>query len=143
MKILIINGPNLNLLGRRNPDLYGYKTFEEELAEFRATFPDVEIEYFQSNHEGAIIDELHRAGFDSDYTGIVINPGAYSHYSYAIADAIEAIPCMVIEVHISNIFEREEFRHTSVTARHAYAMIAGADRFGYNLAIQKIIEFHS
>lgn len=140
MKIGIINGPNLNLLGRRNPEIYGAETFEETLAQLKAVFPDVEIEYFQSNSEGCIIDALHSMGYDPDFRGIVINPGAYAHYSHAIADAVEAVPAKVVEVHISNIHSREEFRRTSVTARAATALIAGCGRKGYELAIRYLTE---
>lgn len=133
--LAIINGPNLNLLGRRQPEIYGTKTFDETLAEIRADFADTRIEYFQSNSEGDLIDALHRLGYDPDCGGIALNPGAYAHYSIAIADAIEAIPAPVVEVHISNIHTREEFRHTSVTARAARALIAGCGRDGYALAL--------
>ena len=138
MKILIINGPNLNLLGKRCPEIYGTETFEDTLATLRGEFPEIEIEYYQSNSEGGIIDEIQRAGFDGSYAGIVINPGAYAHYSIAIADALEAIPQPAVEVHISNIHAREEFRHKSVTARAAIAVIAGCGRRGYALAVRFI-----
>lgn len=139
MKVLIINGPNLNLLGRRSPEIYGNKSFGETLAAIRADFADVEVEYCQSNCEGEIIDAIHKVGFDSDYIGIVLNPGAYAHYSLAIADAVEAVDTPVVEVHISNIHAREEFRHKSVTARAARALIAGCGRDGYALAILYLI----
>ena len=140
MKILIINGPNLNLLGRRNPEIYGSDTFEDNLADLRREFPDVELEYFQSNCEGDIIDAIHRVGFDTYYAGIVINPGAYAHYSIAIADALEAVTVPAVEVHFSNIHSREEFRHKSVTARAARAVIAGCGRRGYALAVRFLSE---
>lgn len=135
MKFTIINGPNLNLLGKRQPEIYGTKSFDETLAEIRSDFNGLEIEYFQSNCEGEIIDILHREGYDNNCGGIIINPGAYAHYSIAIADAIEAIPVPVVEVHISNIHAREEFRHKSVTARAARAIISGCGRDGYALAL--------
>lgn len=138
---LIINGPNLNLLGKRCPEIYGAGTFGETLAEIREDFSDVRIDYFQSNSEGEIIDNLHRAGYDPECRGIIINPGAYAHYSIAIADAIEAIPVPVVEVHISNIHSREDFRHKSVTARAARAVIAGCGRDGYALAILYLMRF--
>lgn len=138
-KVVIINGPNLNLLGRRNPKIYGSETFEQTLEKLRNSFPDVEIEYFQSNCEGEIIDKLHTVGFDSAIKGVVMNPGAYAHYSYAISDAVEAISRPVIEVHISDIKQREDFRHQSVTARCATAMIAGAGRDGYRMAIEQLL----
>lgn len=134
--ICIINGPNLNLLGRRQPEIYGTTTFEDHLKEMRAEFPDTPIEYFQSNCEGEIIDKIHRLGYETpDCTGIVINPGAYAHYSYAIADAISSISLPVIEVHISNIHARDEFRHKSVTAPSCKAMLCGFGLKGYNLAV--------
>lgn len=135
MKILIINGPNLNLLGRRKPEIYGDKTFEQTLAEIQSDFADIDVGYFQSNCEGEIINAIHNAGFGKEYSGIVLNPGAYAHYSIAIADAIEAVETPVVEVHISNIHAREEFRHRSVTARAARAVIAGCGRDGYALAM--------
>lgn len=134
MYLQIINGPNLNLLGRRLPEVYGSETFEETLVGIRAELAPMRVEYAQSNSEGEIIDMLHRHGFDPECVGIVINPGAYAHYSYAIADAIEAIPAPVVEVHISDISAREDFRKKSVTAREALATIAGCGRKGYILA---------
>lgn len=135
----IINGPNLNLLGKRQPEIYGAKTFDETLSELRKDFDDIEIKYFQSNCEGSLIDRIQEWGFDEECKGIVINPGAYAHYSIAIADAIEAVRVPVIEVHISNIHAREEFRHKSVTARACKALIAGCGRDGYALAILALI----
>src|SRR6476661_8590469 len=111
MKIAIINGPNLNLLGKRETDIYGNENFDAYLSKLRHEFPLVEFSYFQSNIEGALIDEIQRAGFSAD--GIIINPGGYTHTSVAIGDAIAAVPARVIEVHISNIFGREEFRKLS------------------------------
>lgn len=143
MYLTIINGPNLNLLGRRNPSLYGSKTFDETLAEIRADFEDCTIEYVQSNSEGEIIDAIHRFGFDSQCGGIVLNPGAYAHYSEAIADAVEAVPTNVIEVHISNIFAREDFRRRSVTARAAKALISGCGRDGYAIALLHLMRLHN
>lgn len=137
--IVIINGPNLNLLGRRNPDIYGSETFADTLEELHEAFPETPIEFYQSNSEGDIIDRLHAVGFDPDVAGIVMNPGAYAHYSLAIADAVEAIDRPVAEVHISNIHAREEFRHRSVTARCARLLIAGAGRDGYRLAIDHLL----
>lgn len=139
MYFAIINGPNLNLLGRRRPEIYGVKTFEDTLVELRSDFCDHSIEYFQSNSEGEIIDAIQLHGFNPECGGIVLNPGACAHYSIAIADAIEAVPVGVIEVHISNIHAREEFRHTSVTARAAKAVIAGCGRDGYALALLHLI----
>ena len=134
--ITIINGPNLNLLGKREPEIYGSESFEDFLHNLRERFPHIPIEYFQSNCEGEIITKLHKLGFDTpECKGIIINPGAYAHYSYAIADAIAAIKLPVVEVHISNIYAREEFRHKSVTAPMCKGMISGLGLEGYALAI--------
>ena len=134
--ILIINGPNLNLLGRREPQIYGTECFDSCLARLRKDFPDVEIDYLQSNAEGAIIDAIQEYGFLPHCQGIIINPGAYSHYSLAIADAIGAVPVPVVEVHISNIHAREEYRHKSVTGAKCKGIIAGLGLEGYSLALQ-------
>lgn len=153
MKILIINGPNLNLLGRREPGIYGAETFEKYLAELRNNFSQVEIEYFQSNIEGEIVDRLHLAGFGSEANlregvahpsgdivdGIVLNAGAYTHTSVAIHDAIKAIKTPVIEVHISNVHQREEFRHHSYISPAAAGIIVGFGLDGYRLAIEGLI----
>lgn len=138
--IAIINGPNLNLLGKRQPEIYGNKNFGEYLSELRLKFNNIPIEFFQSNSEGEIIDHIHRLGYDTpDCEGIVINPGAYSHYSYAIADAIASIPNPVVEVHISNIMGREDFRHLSVTASQCVGMLTGFGLQGYAMAIDYLI----
>ena len=137
MKIAIINGPNLNLLGVREPSIYGNEGFESYLKTLRESYADVEITYFQSNHEGAIIDELHRTGFEWD--GIVLNAGAYTHTSIAIADAISAIKTPVVEVHISNVHKREEFRHRSMISRVCEGVIAGFGLNSYRLAIEALI----
>jgi 3-dehydroquinate dehydratase-2 len=135
-KILIINGPNLNLLGRRQPQIYGSQNMDNVLADAqKAVDGSATIEYFQSNHEGAIIDELHRVGFDTDnYLGVVLNAGAYTHTSLAIADAIAAINLPVIEVHISNVFAREEVRHHSAISPVCKGIIAGLGTKVYTLA---------
>ena len=134
--IAIINGPNLNLLGKREPEIYGNRSFESFLPKLRERFPEVPIEYFQSNSEGEIIDHLHRLGYEyPDCKGIIINPGGYTHYSIAIADAIAAIPVPVVEVHISNISSREDFRHKSVTAPSCKGMLAGFGLEGYAMAL--------
>ena len=135
MKVAIINGPNLNILGRRDTTTYGDETFDQTLANIKDHFPSDELIYFQSNSEGEIIDFIQKACFELKVDGIVINPGAYTHYSYAIADAIADAPSPVVEVHISNIHAREDFRSKSVTARYASAVIAGCGRMGYRLAI--------
>lgn len=134
MTITIINGPNLNLLGKREPDVYGSQGFDSYLAELRANFPEVHFEYFQSNVEGELINELQRAGFASD--GIILNPGGYTHTSVAIGDAIAAIPAPVIEVHISNVHAREAFRHLSHVSAKAKGTIAGLGLKGYELAVR-------
>jgi 3-dehydroquinate dehydratase II len=134
MRIAIINGPNLNLLGTREPDVYGSKTFGQYLDELKALFPTVEFSYFQSNVEGELIDELQRVGFSFD--GILINPGGYTHTSVAIGDAIAAIKTPVIEVHISNVHAREEFRRLSHVSAKAKGTIAGLGLRGYELAVR-------
>lgn len=139
-KILIINGPNLNLLGRRQPDIYGYDTMEQTLDRLRGKYPSLIIEYFQSNHEGDIIDRIHAVGFDTDhYVGIVLNAGAYTHTSLAIADAISAIALPVVEVHISNISSREPIRHTSLISPVCRGVIAGFGMNSYRLAIESLL----
>ncbi|HXB34922.1 MAG TPA: type II 3-dehydroquinate dehydratase [Puia sp.] len=134
MRIAIINGPNLNLLGTREPEVYGSQTFEQYYEELRATYPAVTFSYFQSNIEGELIDELQRVGFSSD--GIVLNPGGYTHTSVAMGDAIAAIKAPVIEVHISNIHAREEFRRLSHVSAKAKGTIAGLGLKGYELAVR-------
>ncbi len=135
--ITIINGPNLNLLGKREPEIYGSQAFEDYLKELQARFPDVQFSYFQSNHEGAIIDKLHEVGFSDD--GVILNAGAYSHYSYAIADAIKAIASPVVEVHISNVLEREEWRHTSVISPNCAGNFTGLGMDGYAFAVEAVL----
>ena len=134
MHIAIINGPNLNLLGTREPDVYGSQTFEKYYGELRSVFPSVEFSYFQSNVEGELINELQRVGFSAD--GIIINPGGYTHTSVAIGDAIAAIKTPVIEVHISNVHAREEFRRLSHVSGKAKGTIAGLGLKGYELAVR-------
>lgn len=135
MKILIINGPNLNLLGTREPGIYGSRSFESYLTELREMLAGEEIEYYQSNHEGDIIDALHGADCD----GIILNAGAYTHTSLAIADAIKAIQIPVIEVHISNVASREPIRHVSMIGPVCQGSIAGFGLNSYFLAAQAII----
>lgn len=140
MKIIIINGPNLNLLGIREPGIYGKESMEQYLDFLKECFSDVNIEYFQSNHEGDIIDQIHRVGFDTaEYQGIVLNAGAYTHTSLAIADAIAAIEVPVVEVHISNIAKREEIRHRSLLTRVCRGVIAGFGMDSYRLAIEALV----
>lgn len=133
MKIAIINGPNLNLLGTREPDLYGSQTFEQYLVSLERQYPNVSFSYFQSNIEGELVGELQRVGFDHD--GIVLNPAAYTHTSVAIGDAIAAIRTPVIEVHISNVHAREEFRRISHVSAKCKGTIAGLGLRGYALAV--------
>jgi 3-dehydroquinate dehydratase-2 len=137
MNIIIINGPNLNLLGVREPEIYGGETFEDFFERLQLDFPGVCLHYFQSNAEGAIIDKLHEVGFRFD--GIILNAGAYTHTSIAIADAVAAINTPVIEVHISNVFAREPFRHHSYLAKYCTGSIAGLGLQGYALALAYFI----
>lgn len=144
MKILIINGPNLNLLGRREPGIYGSESMESCLRSLRGLYPDIAIEYFQSNHEGCIIDEIHRCGYpEKSCDGIVLNAGAYTHTSLAIADAISAVDVPVIEVHISNVAARETVRHTSLIAPACRGVIAGFGLDSYRLAVEALKEIES
>jgi 3-dehydroquinate dehydratase-2 len=141
MNILIVNGPNLNLLGKREPEIYGSRSFEDFLQLLRETFPQVTLEYFQSNHEGALIDKIQEAGFSVD--GIVLNAGALSHTSMAIADAISAVPAPVVEVHISNVYKRESFRHHSWMSAVCLGCIIGLGLDGYRLAIEYLLKVKS
>ena len=134
MTIQIINGPNLNLLGVREPDIYGSMSFDDFLPRLRACFPDVQIDYFQSNIEGELIDKLQAVGFQCD--GIVLNAAAYTHTSIALADCIRAISTPVVEVHISNVHQREDFRHQSMIAAACRGVICGFGLDGYRLAIE-------
>ena len=137
MKIQIINGPNLNLLGKREKDIYGDQNFESFFGELKKRFPAVELSYFQSNMEGEIINKLHEVGFDHD--GIILNAGAYTHTSVAIHDAIAAIAAPVVEVHISNIYAREEFRHTSLITSKCTGIISGFGLEGYAMAANYLL----
>ena len=132
-KILIINGPNLNLLGKREPGIYGNKRFEDYLAQLLHKFPQIQIDYFQTNHEGVIIDKLQEA--DGKYNGVVLNPAAYTHTSIAIADCISAIAIPVVEVHISDISKREKFRQISFVSPLAVKVIMGQGLAGYEQAV--------
>lgn len=138
-KVLIINGPNLNLLGRREPGIYGSTSMEDYLVELRDLFLDVDIAYFQSNLEGEIINAIHDAGFEGIYEGIILNAGAYTHTSLAIADAIAAIDTPVVEVHISNVHAREEIRHRSLISPVCKGVIAGFGMDSYRLAVEALI----
>lgn len=138
-KILIINGPNLNLLGVREPGIYGNSSMDDCVSALRVRYPEVVIEYFQSNHEGAIIDKLHEVGFDESYKGVVLNAGAYTHTSLAIADAIAAIKLPVVEVHISNVHAREAVRHTSMISPVCVGVIAGFGLDSYRLGVEALL----
>ncbi|MDP5104995.1 MAG: type II 3-dehydroquinate dehydratase [Polaribacter sp.] len=137
MKLIIINGPNLNLLGKREPEIYGSKTFEEFFKELQLKFKEVELSYYQSNTEGLIIDKLHEIGFE--YDGVILNAGAYTHTSVAIADAISGITTPVVEVHISNVHKRETFRHHSFLSPVCTGVILGFGLKSYDLAIQSFL----
>ncbi len=137
MKLIIINGPNLNLLGKREPEIYGSKSFLELFKELQSKFSGIEIDYFQSNIEGELIDKLHEVGFD--YDGIILNAAAYTHTSVGIGDAVKGIETPVVEVHISNVHAREAFRHTSYIAPNAKGVIFGFGVKGYELAIQSFL----
>lgn len=138
MQILILNGPNLNLLGKREPEIYGKQSFEDYFRALQAQFPEHRLEYFQSNHEGRLIDKLHEVGFS--YHGIVFNAGAYTHTSVALGDAIAGISTPVIEVHISNVHRREAFRHHSYLSAHCAGVIVGLGLQGYALGVKALIE---
>lgn len=136
-RIQIINGPNLNLLGRREPGVYGNRSFEDYLTELRAQYPDVQLDYFQSNHEGDLVDCIHACGFEAD--GIVLNAGAYTHTSVALHDALRAVEAPAVEVHISNVHTREEFRHKSLISAACRGVICGFGLDSYRLAVEALI----
>lgn len=136
-KLLIVNGPNLNLLGKREPEIYGSQTFEDYLQVLKTKFPEVNIEYYQSNVEGELINKIHEVGFS--YDGIILNAGAYTHTSVAIGDAVKGIETPVVEVHISNTFSREEIRHQSYISANAKGVILGFGMQSYELAIQSLV----
>jgi 3-dehydroquinate dehydratase-2 len=137
MKIQIINGPNLNLLGKREPDIYGNCSFEDYLIKLREKYPDVQIDYFQSNIEGEMINKMQEVGFS--YDGIVLNAGAYTHTSIALHDCIRSIVAPVIEVHISNVHQREEFRHHSMISSACHGVICGFGMDSYRLAVEGLL----
>ncbi len=137
MKIIIINGPNLNLLGSRQTSIYGNEFFEDFLKKLKAKYPKIEIDYFQSNIEGELISKIQEVGFT--YDGIILNPGGYTHSSVAIGDAILAVNSPVVEVHISNILNREEFRKSSLTAMYCVGVISGFGLKGYELAVESFL----
>ncbi len=137
MRIQIINGPNINLLGKREPGIYGAESFESYLEKLRADYPDLSIDYYQSNIEGKLIDKIHEVGFDD--TGIVLNAGAYTHTSIALQDAIRAVTAPVVEVHISNVHKREEFRHHSMISCACVGVICGFGLDSYRLAVEALL----
>ena len=137
MRVIIINGPNLNLLGQREPSVYGADSFEAYFATLQRAYPQLELSYFQSNHEGALLDKLHEVGFS--YDGIILNAGAYTHTSVALHDAIRAITTPVVQVHISNTFAREAFRHHSYIAAVAKGVIVGFGMESYRLALESFL----
>ncbi|KQS28425.1 type II 3-dehydroquinate dehydratase [Pedobacter sp. Leaf194] len=137
MRIQIINGPNLNLLGVREPSIYGNTSIEDYIAELKEIYSIVDIDYFQSNIEGELINKLHEVGFS--YDGIILNAGGYTHTSVAIADAIAAIKTPVVEVHISNIYAREEYRHVSLTGKNCQGVLTGFGMNGYRLALESLL----
>ena len=141
MKIQIINGPNLNLLGLREPSIYGNQGFESYLEQLKSQFEDISIYYYQSNVEGELINKIHEVGFS--YDGIILNAGGYTHTSVALADAIAAVKTPVIEVHISNIYAREEYRHTSLTGKNCKGVLTGFGMDGYRLAITSFLQAQS
>lgn len=138
MKVQIINGPNINLLGKREPGIYGSRSFEDYLVELRQAYPDVEMAYYQSNCEGELIDKIQEVGFMVD--GIILNAGAYTHTSIALQDAIRAISSPVIEVHISNVHQREEFRHRSMISCACIGVICGFGLDSYRLAVEALLK---
>ena len=137
MKIQIINGPNLNLLGKREPGIYGSSSFDDYLVKLRARYPDIVIDYYQSNIEGELIDKMQEVGFTCD--GIVLNAGAYTHTSIALADCIRALAVPVVEVHISNVSAREEFRHRSMIAAACRGTVCGFGLESYRLAVEAVV----
>lgn len=141
MELLIINGPNLNLLGKREPEIYGNRSFDNYLEELRLAFPEHRLHYYQSNHEGELIDKIQSAGFHLD--GIILNAGGYTHTSVALADAVAAVPTPVIEVHISNPNSREDFRRNSYLSPYCKAVVSGFGLASYRLAISGLLDLLS
>jgi 3-dehydroquinate dehydratase-2 len=138
LKILIINGPNLNLLGKREPEIYGSMSFEEYFENLKVKFPEIDLQYYQSNIEGNLIDKIHEVGFSFD--AILLNAGGYTHTSVAISDAIASVKTPVLEIHISNIYKREEFRHKSIISKECVGMISGLGLLGYELGINYFLK---
>ncbi len=141
-QVLILNGPNLNLLGRRQPEIYGHKTLEQIIDRVRFDFPRADIHHIQSNFEGELVNAIQEWGYNPDCAGIVLNAGALSHYSLALTDAILAVPAPVIEVHLSNIFSREEQRRHSVVSQACAGIVAGLGEMSYSLAVEAILKMY-
>ncbi len=139
MKLIIINGPNLNLLGKREKEIYGSESFENYFENLKKQFSKISLEYFQSNVEGEIINKLHETGFS--YNGIILNAGGYTHTSVAIADAVKAIKTAVVEVHISNVYAREEYRHHSFLSKNCRGIIVGFGLDSYRLAVESFVSY--
>jgi len=137
MKIIIINGPNLNLLGKREPEVYGQTSFESYFTDLEKVFPQIELSYYQSNVEGELINKLHEVGFSCN--GVILNAGGYTHTAVALADAVAAITTPVVEVHISNVFAREEYRHVSLISKHCVGSISGFGLKSYELALNSFV----
>lgn len=137
MKIIIINGPNLNLLGKREPEVYGHTSFESYFTNLQKAFPQIELSHYQSNVEGELINKLHEVGFS--YDGVILNAGGYTHTSVALADAVAAITTPVVEVHVSNIFAREDYRHVSLLGKHCKGSISGFGLSSYELALKSFV----
>ena len=140
MKILVLNGPNINLLGKREPEIYGGRGFEDYYQELKVMYPAVEFDYYQSNVEGEIVNKIHEVGFDWD--GIVLNAGAYTHTSVAIHDAIKAVTAPVVETHISNVYKREEFRHKSIISSACVGVIGGFGLDSYRLGVEALLKLN-
>ena len=136
-KIIIINGPNLNLIGKREPKIYGNSSMEDYLSEIRNNFPEIQIDYFHSNVDGDLINKLQEVGFS--YDGVVLNAGGYTHTSVAISDAVAAIQTSVVEVHISNVYKREDYRHQSLMAKNCIGIVAGFGLHSYKMAIDSFL----
>ncbi|MGP4080935.1 type II 3-dehydroquinate dehydratase [Pseudalkalibacillus sp. R45] len=141
MRIMVLNGPNLNRLGKREPEIYGQETLEQIMSDLQSTAKKngCEIDYRQSNHEGDLIDWIHESV--DEYNGLILNPGAFTHYSYAIRDAIASVEIPAVEVHLSNIYARESFRHTSVIAEVAIGQVSGFGSAGYGLALKGLLQY--
>ena len=139
MKIIIINGPNLNLLGKREPDIYGSQKFEDYFADLQLAHKDITLEYFQSNHEGKIVDKIHDI-FNENIAGVIIKPGALTHTSIALRDALLLLSCPIVEIHLSNIYKREAFRHKSMLADIVTGQITGFGHYGYQMALNAVAD---